>query len=85
MLKPRVVIAGHKKPGNDDSPRILDEERDYIRDFNRLDGITTTVRELHDGMRELYPDRANPGALWEAASAAKNAEPYGRKMMGSGA
>src|SRR5881296_1495208 len=26
-LKPRAVIAGHKKPENDDSPRIIEETR----------------------------------------------------------
>jgi glyoxylase-like metal-dependent hydrolase (beta-lactamase superfamily II) len=31
-LKPRVVIAGHKRVGNVDSPRILGETREYIRD-----------------------------------------------------
>src|SRR5689334_6000583 len=29
-LKPRAVIAGHKKPENDDSPRIIEETRQYI-------------------------------------------------------
>src|SRR5579863_7089488 len=32
-LKPRAVIAGHKRVGNDDSPKILDETRRYIGDF----------------------------------------------------
>ena len=31
----------------------------------------TKARELYDKMLELYPDRANPGLLWAAASAAK--------------
>jgi hypothetical protein len=33
-LKPRAVIVGHKKPENDDSPRIINETRRYIRDFD---------------------------------------------------
>jgi len=28
-LNPRAVIAGHKRPGNDDSPRIIEETRQY--------------------------------------------------------
>jgi hypothetical protein len=65
------VIAGHKKPERDDSPRIIEETRQYIRDFDRLAETTTTARELYDRMLELYPDRANPGALWGSAHAVK--------------
>jgi glyoxylase-like metal-dependent hydrolase (beta-lactamase superfamily II) len=70
-LKPRAVIAGHKRPGNDDSPKIIEETRQYIRDFDRVAGTTTTARELYDKMLELYPDRVNPGALWSSARAFK--------------
>jgi len=51
------VIAGHKRPGNDDDPRIIEETRQYIRDFDRL-AQTTTARELYDQMLSLYPDRS---------------------------
>ena len=71
-LQPRTVIAGHKKPERDDSPRIIEETRQYIRDFDRLADTTTTARELYDMMLELYPDRANPGALWGSAHAVKS-------------
>jgi glyoxylase-like metal-dependent hydrolase (beta-lactamase superfamily II) len=71
-LKPRAVIASHKRPENDDSPRILEETRQYIRDFDRLAGTTKTAQELYDRMLELYPTRVNPGwALWSSARAAK--------------
>ena len=71
-LNPRAVIAGHKRPGSDDNPRIIEETRQYIRDFDRVAGMTTTARELYDKMLELYPDRVNPGlALWLSARAAK--------------
>ena len=70
-LKPRAVIAGHKKPERSDSPRIIEETRQYIRDFDRLAEMTTTARELYDKMLQLYPDRANPGSLWGSARAAK--------------
>jgi glyoxylase-like metal-dependent hydrolase (beta-lactamase superfamily II) len=70
-LKPRAVIAGHKKPEKSDSPTIIEETRQYIRDFDRLAEMTTTARELYDKMLQLYPDRANPGSLWGSARAAK--------------
>jgi glyoxylase-like metal-dependent hydrolase (beta-lactamase superfamily II) len=71
-LNPRAVIAGHKRPGNDDGPKIIEETRQYIRDFDRVVGETTTARELYERMLELYPDRVNPGgALWLTARAVK--------------
>ncbi len=70
-LNPRAVIAGHKRPGSDDRPKIIEETRQYIRDFDRVAGTTTTARELYDKMLELYPDRVNPGALWSSARAIK--------------
>ena len=70
-LKPSAVVAGHKIPSNDDSPQNVEETRQYIRDFIRLNDATKTARELYDKMLELYPDRANPGSLWGAANAAK--------------
>jgi glyoxylase-like metal-dependent hydrolase (beta-lactamase superfamily II) len=70
-LNPSAVVAGHKIPGNDDSPKNVEETRQYIRDFIRLNDATKTPRELYDRMLELYPDRANPGSLWSSAAAAK--------------
>ena len=70
-LKPRAVIAGHKRVGNDDSPRIIGETRRYIREFDRLVLRTTTARELYDEMVTLYPDWINRGALWTSVRAVK--------------
>jgi len=70
-LRPRAVIAGHKKADKDDSPGIIEETRQYIRDFERAAEMTTTARELYDQMLGLYPDRANPGSLWGSAHVAK--------------
>jgi glyoxylase-like metal-dependent hydrolase (beta-lactamase superfamily II) len=71
-LKPRAVVATHKRPENDDDPRIVDETRRYIRDFDRLAETTKSAQELYDKMLELYPTRVNPGwALWSSARAAK--------------
>jgi hypothetical protein len=72
-LNPRAVIAAHKRPGNDDNPWIIEETRQYIRDFDRLAETTTTAQELYDKMLELYPNRVNPGwALWSSARAIKS-------------
>jgi glyoxylase-like metal-dependent hydrolase (beta-lactamase superfamily II) len=70
-LQPRAVVAGHKIPDNDDDPHNIAETRQYLRDFIRVDQTTTTARELFDAMIELYPDRANVGSLWGAATLAK--------------
>ena len=70
-LKPRAVIAGHKRVGNDDSPGILGETRKYIRDFERLAMQTTTARDLYDQMLKLYPEWGNRGALWSSVRAIK--------------
>src|SRR5262250_1672047 len=72
-LNPRAVVASHKRPENADNPRIIEETRQYIRDFDRLAETTTTAQELYDKMLKLYPNRINPGwALWSSARAAKS-------------
>jgi glyoxylase-like metal-dependent hydrolase (beta-lactamase superfamily II) len=72
-LNPRAVVASHKRPENDDNSRIIEETRQYIRDFDRLAEQTTTAQELYNKMLELYPNRINPGwALWSSARAVKS-------------
>jgi glyoxylase-like metal-dependent hydrolase (beta-lactamase superfamily II) len=71
-LNPRAVVASHKRPDSDDNPRIIEETRQYIRDFDRLAEATGTAQELYDKMMELYPNRINPGwALWRSVRAVK--------------
>ncbi len=70
-LKPRAVIAGHKRPGNEDSPRILEETRQYIRDFDELANTARTALELYDQMLKRHPLRMNVNALWTSALAIK--------------
>jgi hypothetical protein len=70
-LNPRAVIAGHKRPGTDDDPRIIEQTRQYIRDFDRLAESSKTARELYDQMLNLYPDRGNPHILWLGALSVK--------------
>src|SRR5579862_3498729 len=57
-LKLLAVIAVHKKTEKNDSHGIIEETRQYIRDFDRLADTTTTARQLYDKMLHLYPNRA---------------------------
>ncbi len=72
-LHPHAVVASHKRPENEDNPKIIEETRQYIRDFDRLVEQTTTAQALYDKMLALYPNRVNPGwALWSSARAVKS-------------
>jgi glyoxylase-like metal-dependent hydrolase (beta-lactamase superfamily II) len=71
-LHPRAVIAGHQRAGRHDGPEILEETRQYIRDFDRLVQTTQTALELYDQMLALYPERINTAALWNSARALKS-------------
>jgi hypothetical protein len=53
-VEPRTVIAGHKRPGTKTVPRIIEETRQYIRDFKRLNEATVNARQL-------YADRVKSG------------------------
>jgi glyoxylase-like metal-dependent hydrolase (beta-lactamase superfamily II) len=72
-LHARAVIAGHQRAGRHDGPEIIEETRQYIRDFDRLAAMTSTALELYEQVLALYPDRVNPGALWISARALKPA------------
>ena len=66
-LHPRTVIAGHQRAGRHDGPEIIEETRQYIRDFDRIAGTAITAEDLYDQVIALYPDRINPDALWISA------------------
>jgi hypothetical protein len=70
-LKPRAVVAGHKRPGRPDAPTIVEETRQYIRDFDRSAATAQTAKELYDKMLAIHPDRVNPAVLWNSARAVK--------------
>jgi hypothetical protein len=70
-LKPRAVVAGHKRPGRPDTSNIIGETKQYIRDFDRIGATAQTAKELYEQMLAIYPDRVNPGVLWNSARAAK--------------
>ncbi len=70
-LHPRAVIAGHQRAGRHDGPEIIEETRQYIRDFDRIAETTSTAQDLYDQVIALYPDRINPDALWLSAQGVK--------------
>ena len=70
-LSPRHVIAGHQRAGRPDGPEILEETRQYVRDFDRIVDRTERARELYDHMLAIYPDRLNPSMLWWSARTLK--------------
>jgi glyoxylase-like metal-dependent hydrolase (beta-lactamase superfamily II) len=75
-LNPAHVVAGHKDPDRDDNPQILAETAQYLRDFNSAATQSSTALELYGAMLDKYPQRANPGALWVGAQAAKPPETH---------
>src|SRR5262249_47853393 len=73
-LDPRAVVAAHKRPNAKDDPKIIEETRQYIREFDRLAEKATSAQELYDAMLERYPNRVNPTwALWNSARAVMKA------------
>jgi hypothetical protein len=70
-LQPQTVIAGHQRVGRHDGPEIIEETRQYIRDFDQIAETTRTAQDLYDQVIALHPDRINPDALWISAQAAK--------------
>ena len=70
-LHPQAVIAGHQRAGRHDGPEIIEETRQYIRDFDRIAATTSTAQDLYDQVIALYPDRINPDALWLSAQGVK--------------
>lgn len=64
-LEPRIVIAGHKRPGlpDDDLGATLDATRAYIHDFIEEVERSDDSRDLVARMQRRYPDHGNPSAL----------------------
>jgi glyoxylase-like metal-dependent hydrolase (beta-lactamase superfamily II) len=70
-LGPRAVVAGHKRAGRPDDPGVIEETRQYIRDFDRLARSAATARELYEQVLAIYPNRVNAGVVWTSATALK--------------
>jgi glyoxylase-like metal-dependent hydrolase (beta-lactamase superfamily II) len=70
-LHPKAAVAGHKNPDNSDSPDNIAATKRYLQDFEQLNNESSSAQELFNKMFALYPERANPGSLWGAATSAK--------------
>jgi glyoxylase-like metal-dependent hydrolase (beta-lactamase superfamily II) len=68
-LKPKIVVAGHKRPDarDDDPVAILGDTKTYIRDFDQALSESHSAQELVDKMMALHGDLGNPYTLWTAA------------------
>ncbi|KAI5356937.1 putative metallo-beta-lactamase, ribonuclease Z/Hydroxyacylglutathione hydrolase [Septoria linicola] len=71
-LKPEIVVAGHKKPGELDGSYHLGLTKQYIRDYGELieRGQAKDGRQLGKLMLQKYPSRLNPGALYAGCATA---------------
>lgn len=74
-LHPATVIAGHTDPGapDNDGPRLIDQTRHYIRDFDEAVAACGSGQEVVSRITAKYPDLGNPYTLWLAAYT----QPYG--------
>jgi hypothetical protein len=72
-LRPRTVVAGHKKPeaSDDDGETILASTTEYILDFARIAEAVASPEEIIEAMQERYPDHSNFTTLLVSAQAAK--------------
>lgn len=69
-LKPKAVVAGHKRPGSVDGVYYLQSTKEYIRSFEEVAGSSSSPKEIFSRMKSLYPDRVNPHAILAGAAAA---------------
>ncbi|KAH7009951.1 beta-lactamase-like protein [Ilyonectria destructans] len=66
-LKPKVVIAGHKRPGSVDGVYYLQSTKEYIRVFEEIVRVSDSAEEIVSQMKTRYPDRINPHAILAGA------------------
>ncbi|EYF04510.1 MBL fold metallo-hydrolase [Chondromyces apiculatus] len=69
-LAPTAVVAGHKAPGNDDAPALLDTTAAYIRDFDEVVAESSTASDAEEEMLARYPDLKLPVMLEYSCAAA---------------
>jgi glyoxylase-like metal-dependent hydrolase (beta-lactamase superfamily II) len=69
-LEPAVVVAGHKKAGNGNDPKIIAESQQYLRDFTRIAAQETATAGIVTQMADLYPSWENLRTLWHSARTA---------------
>jgi glyoxylase-like metal-dependent hydrolase (beta-lactamase superfamily II) len=69
-LKPKMVVAGHKKPGALDGVWYLSETKEYLRKFGECMEGSKSPEEVVGKMVALYPERLNTHILGAGAAAA---------------
>lgn len=71
-LKPRVIVAGHKRPDlrDDDPDTILNTSRRYMLDFADALKVEPSTQSIVRTMQDKYPDFGNLSTLLFSASAA---------------
>ncbi|KAJ5899657.1 beta-lactamase-like protein [Penicillium taxi] len=63
-LNPKWVVAGHKRPDGEDSPRFLNTTIQYLLDFEEIvRGKPESSYILFEKMMEKHGERLNPAAL----------------------
>ena len=68
-LSPRIVVAGHKSVGADDTADHLAKSQQYIRDFSQLAELGGTAEDLVQRMLGLHGERDQNHTLWISARA----------------
>ncbi|MFE3165423.1 MBL fold metallo-hydrolase [Streptomyces sp. NPDC059224] len=69
-LQPRWIVTGHKnKALDDDATRAINETRQYLNAADELLPQHDSALSFFNAMLELFPERLNPGALWNGAVA----------------
>jgi glyoxylase-like metal-dependent hydrolase (beta-lactamase superfamily II) len=74
-LDPDIVVAGHKRVDEPDSPQTIEQTQQYLRDFSQIAAEQHTVQEIVDAMLARHPNRDNPRALWHSARIAAADQP----------
>jgi glyoxylase-like metal-dependent hydrolase (beta-lactamase superfamily II) len=69
-LEPKIVISGHREPGQPDSPAALEATSAYIRDFQASVANSKSAEEVIAAMTAKYSNLSLPIVLKISAGAA---------------
>jgi glyoxylase-like metal-dependent hydrolase (beta-lactamase superfamily II) len=79
-LRPRMIVAGHRRPDGDDhaTDAMIAQTRSYIRDFKAAYDVAKDAAELVAVMTAKYPQHGNPWTLKFSAASAIQLRDTGR-------
>jgi len=66
-LKPRFVVAGHKDTQRGNPASDIEETRRYLDIASVILEQSTNPTEFFNAMKQRYPERVNPWAIWLSA------------------